>query len=263
MTALASEPDSRRSVMGRLFDILDCFAGREPLQNVASLCEQTGIPQATVHRMLATLMEWGAIEREGRGQYKLGMRMWRLGWGVPEASELRDLARPHLVDLYSVLQAPVARCVRDGSDVRVVDQIAGHAQVHAQVHGPASSRRFPLGASAAGLVLLANLPLADLRRCAEDPAVRLNPELVKSEFVLLQKMAELRKHRLAVTKRRDGAASIAAPVFDGEGTLRFAISAEVPAARVNLPQQCAAVSRAAMAISAELGARARHDASIG
>lgn len=263
MSALLSDSDARRSVMGRLFDILDCFAGRQPVQNVASLCEQTGIPQATVHRMLATLVEWGAIEREGRGQYKLGMRMWRLGWGVPEAGELRDIARPHLVDLYTTLLAPVSRCTVDGTDVRIVDQIAGASLTH----GAASRRRLALGRSAAGLVHLAHLPLSELRPLAQDPAVRLDPELARNEFFLVQKLAEVRKHRLAVIRGADGAVQIAAPVFDGAGTLRFAISATIPAEmspeRRGLARQCAAVSRTALAISEELGARLREHNQIG
>lgn len=47
---------NKRSVLGRAFDILDCFAGDEPEQTIAGVCAQTRLPAATVHRMLAHLV---------------------------------------------------------------------------------------------------------------------------------------------------------------------------------------------------------------
>ena len=51
-----NEEESKRSVLGRAFDILDCFAGGAEL-TVAGICERTGLPPATVHRMLAELVK--------------------------------------------------------------------------------------------------------------------------------------------------------------------------------------------------------------
>ena len=84
-SAAVTTDENRRSVLGRAFDILECFTDAEPEQTIGSLCAATGLPPATVHRMLASLVEWGAVERAARGKYRLGMRLWRLGWGVPGA----------------------------------------------------------------------------------------------------------------------------------------------------------------------------------
>ncbi|CAM5437952.1 hypothetical protein SHIRM173S_00814 [Streptomyces hirsutus] len=61
-------------MLARAFDILGCFTGGEPERSVADICAVTDLPPATVHRMLATLSEHGAIERTGRGRYRLGPR---------------------------------------------------------------------------------------------------------------------------------------------------------------------------------------------
>ena len=103
--ATMESTESRRSVLGRAFDILECFADGEPEQTIGSLCAKTDLPPATVHRMLANLTEWGAVERTSRGRYRLGMRLWRLGWGVPSARNLKDIARPYLVDLHGATGA--------------------------------------------------------------------------------------------------------------------------------------------------------------
>ena len=101
-TATAELFESKRSVLGRAFDILECFAGGEQEQSITALCAHTGLPPATVHWMLANLVEWGAIERAGRGRYRLGRRLWRLGSDVPSSRALKDVARPCLVDLHAM-----------------------------------------------------------------------------------------------------------------------------------------------------------------
>lgn len=242
----------RRSVLGRVFDILDCLSGPEADQSITSLCDQTGLPPATVHRLLATLVEWGAVERSGRGQYRLGMRLWRLGWGVPEAREVRDVARPHMVDLYAATREIVVLGSRDGDDLLLVDQIAGKAAGQAW----RSSRRTPLGSCAAGLIYLAHMDLADLRERLAESSLGLPEPLRREEFRLLQVLGEIRRTGVAST-RVDGQRWLSAPVFNAEGELRSTLSMIVPEARVRTSVHSQLVARAAREVSA--GLRLRRD----
>lgn len=242
----------RRSVLGRAFDLLDCFSGPYPDQSLTSLCEQTGLPAATVHRLLATLVEWGAVERSGRGQYRLGMRLWRLGWGVPEAREVRDVARPHMVDLYAATREIVVLGSRDGNDVLLVDQIAGQAAGSAW----GITRRRPLGCCAPGLLYLAHLGVPALRARLAESTLGLPDALRRDEFRLLQLLAEIRRTGVASTPD-DGRRWISAPVFSAEGQVRSTLSMLVPEQRVRLSVHAQLVARAARDVSAGLRAR-RH-----
>ncbi|MCD4534279.1 IclR family transcriptional regulator [Nocardioides sp. cx-169] len=254
MVAVTPELDAKRSVLGRAFDILDCFVGPEPEQTISTLCDQTGLPPATVHRMLATLSEWGAIERAGRGRYRLGMRLWRLGWGVPGARQVRDVARPYMVDLYSATQEIVVLGSRDGNDVLLVDQIAGRSCGSAWE----STRRFPMGSIAPGLVHLAHMPVPEMRGLVADGHVKLPRALAEKEFLLLQTLAEIRAHGLAVTRGRPGGrAWISAPIYDSGGELRSTLSVVVPEERLALAPVTQLVRQAARAVSHGLGARTR------
>jgi len=249
MTRMVDELEvGRRSVLGRVFDILDCFAGPEPDQSISSLCDQTGLPPATVHRLLATLVEWGAVERSGRGQYRLGMRLWRLGWGVPGAREVRDVARPHMVDLYAATREIVLLGSRDGDDLLLVDQIAGQAQGQAW----RSTRRTPLGTVAPGLIYLAHMRLGELRERLAESSLGLPEALRSDEFRLLQILAEIRTTGVAATRDR-GRRWLSAPIFNAEGELRSTLSMLVPEERLNLSLQSQLVARAARAVSAGLG----------
>lgn len=242
---------SKRSVLGRAFDILDCFAGDEPEQTIAGVCAQTGLPPATVHRMLANLVEWGAVDRCSRGRYRLGRRLWRLGWGVPEVRQLKDVARPFLVDLYSATMAPVALWSREEDDMILSDLIVGQSK---RAWRP--SRRVPLMHNAAGLALVAHghaEGISELvRQGTPDSAL---PE--GSEFVLRQRLGEVRRSGYAVSRgHRPGAPSwVAAPVFDADGSVRAAVSVAVPDQRLNAGAVGRLVIEAAHGVSRGLGHR--------
>jgi len=243
----ALDGDHKRSVLGRAFDILDCFGAETPEQSIAGVCAQTGLPPATVHRMLAHLVEWGAVERASRGRYRLGRRLWRLGWGVPEVRRLRDVARPFLVDLYSATGAPVALWSRERDQAILSDLIAGH-KTSGSWH---PERRVPLTQSAGGLAILAYLPLDELLMTPEVQSRE------KGEFVLRQRLGEVRRTGFAVTRSADGGDGmlVAAPIFDEDGEVRAAVSIRLSPEPLHPAALARVVVEAAVLISRGLGHR--------
>lgn len=242
----------RRSVLGRVFDILDCFGGPDPALSVTAIGDRTGLPAATVHRLLATLVEWGAVERASRGQYRLGKRLWRLGWGVPRAREVHDIARPHMVDLYAATHELVVMASRDGDDLLLIDDVAGSA-VGQELR---VRRRRPLGSCAAGLIYLAHLDLAELRGRLAESTLGLPAPLARDEFRLLQVLGEIRRAGIACTPDR-GHVWLSAPVFNAAGGLLSTLSLVVPEDRAQPAQQLPLLARTAREMSAGLGCR-RH-----
>lgn len=243
------EPEGRRSVLGRVFEILDCFALDEAEQTIGSLCKRTGLPPATVHRLLAHLVEWDAVERTSRGRYRLGMRLWRLGRGVPDARLLRDVARPFMVDLHRAVGELVTLGSRDGDDVILADVIGGLAANS----GPRPQRRMALPDSAPGLVLLAFSPVdslnRDLARILDQRA-----DTPSDDFRLRQTLSEIRRSAVAVSHAPSsgGLAWVAAPIFDCDGAIRSTLAVAVPEPRLNAVPLSHAVASAARAISHEL-----------
>mgnify|MGYP006284464443 CR=1 FL=1 len=230
--------DGKRSVLGRVFDILECFAD-EPEQTISSLCARTDLPPATVHRMLASLTEWGAIERASRGNYRLGMRLWRLGWGVPQARRMRDVARPHLVDLHGMTGEVATVCSRDGNAIIVVDVIAGKA-ASIQWTMP---RTLPFATSASGLVFTAFGP--QIGDGASDG---------RADFALRQELHEIRRQGFAVSMpdRPGDPAWVAAPIMGELGQVRSTIALAVPSERLRPVPMGRVVAEAARAVSASL-----------
>lgn len=246
MTAMADDLlESKRSVLGRVFDILECFTDEAPEQTISSLCARTGLPPATVHRLLATLAEWGAVERASRGRYRLGLRLWRLGWGVPAARVLKDVARPHLVDLHGLTGEIATLCSRDGAQVIVSDVIAGRAAAR-QWQPP---RRSGITCTAAGLAFLAHLPDVEARALVAD--ARPDDGWPRGELAQRQLLDEVRRTGYAVT-RCGGMAWVASPILDETRSVRSVLALVVPEERLNVLGMGRVVSQAARAVGQEL-----------
>lgn len=223
-TTVTTTAAKKRSVVGRVFAILDCFAETEDYVTVASLCDGTGLPPATVHRVLSSLVEWGAVERLERGHYQLGRRLWRLGWGVPGNRVVRDVVRPFMVDLYAKSGAVVVLASRDGDQLLMVDQVA---DLSAGATWP-SSRRVPLGSVAPGLVYLAHLPPEEIRDLRTRGVVRYPDRLAGDEMALRRALTDMRLRGVVVSRGREGRTWVAAPVLDRDGSVRTTLSLVLP-----------------------------------
>ena len=255
MTAATAEfLESKRSVLGRAFDILECFARGENEQSITALCAHTGLPPATVHRMLANLVEWGAIERAGRGRYRLGRRLWRLGNDVPSSRALKDTARPCLVDLHSMTGEIAALASIDGDRMVVADVIAGRNAFRTW----SAPRQIPIARTAPGMVMLAHLPLEQSREFlgVQSAAGQVHQG---SDFQLRQMLGEIRRAGVAIAPH-GGKVWVSAPIFDEVGAIRSTISAVVDDERFNGPGLSRIVRGAARAVSQGLR---EHASSVG
>lgn len=232
--------ENRRSVLGRVFDILECF-GDEPDQTISSLCASTDLPPATVHRLLASLAEWGAVERSGRGQYELGRRLWLLGSGVPQVRRLRDVARPKLVDLHVRTGELATLCFVNNTRLQVADIIGGTA----------ATQQWPLPRHlrAAGLA-----PTLVYHAYSQQDSGRSQPLSLQDRTAL----HEIRRNGFAVSRPATNGSPcwIAAPIFEGSGEVRSVVSLLVPESRLNMMGMGRLVAEIGRSISKGLSADA-------
>ncbi|WP_413251054.1 helix-turn-helix domain-containing protein [Sinomonas flava] len=95
MAGGSNEPG--RTVTSKSLAILFAFeSGRRSL-SLSELAEAAHLPLSTTHRLVAELVEWGALARDPQGRIQLGLRLWELGQNAGRA--LRDTAHPFIQDL--------------------------------------------------------------------------------------------------------------------------------------------------------------------
>ena len=127
MAGHTSQPGA--SVTSRVLALLAAYDEEHRRLTLTELAERAGLPVPTAHRLVGELVAWGALSRDAAGRYVVGRRLWDVGMLAPVQTGLRQLASPHLHDLYGATLATVHLAVRDGTEVLYLDRLRGHTSV--------------------------------------------------------------------------------------------------------------------------------------
>ncbi|WP_219416796.1 IclR family transcriptional regulator [Pseudonocardia nigra] len=246
--------DTARSVLGRALAVLGSFSDERPEQTLGMIAAATGLPSATAHRLVAELVEWGALERPARGRYRIGIRLWQLGALAPVARDLRDTALPFLQDLVAVTGQIVHLVVLDGYEALFVERLTGHAAVRVRSR---VGRALPLHASGPGKVLLAHALAAFVDEVLTQGLPRLATGTITDPGRLTEALAGIRRSGFCLSRDEmtDGASSVAAPITGPSGDVVASLSVVVPSSTENLQLLVPAVRVTAAGVSRALHPR--------
>jgi len=207
--------DSGIGVLDKAVGVLHAVARSEC--GLAELCERTGLPRATAHRLAAGLEFHRLLARDSSGR-------WRLG---PALSELSA----HVNDPLLAAGAAVLPGLREitGESVQLYRREGTTRVCVATLDPPAGLRdtvllgaRLPMTAGSGARVLLAYA----------DPATR--QAVLDSAQFTERSLAEVRRRGWAqsAAEREPGVASVSAPVRDRDGEVIAAVSVSGPIDRM-------------------------------
>ncbi|MEV4313474.1 IclR family transcriptional regulator [Actinocrispum sp. NPDC049592] len=238
-------------MIGRAFRVLDAFSPQRPVLSLSEIARRAGMPLSTVHRLVHELAEWGAVERDDAGAYRIGLRLWELGALAPRGQGLRERALPFLEDLSQITRENVQLAVREATEVVFIERIAGSRAV------PVLTRvggRFALTATGVGLVLLAHAPVAVQEEVLAGPIERYTARTVTDPVRLRRMLADVRARGFSVSDRQVtmDALSVAAPIHDQHGQVVAAVSLVVRYGSAKPEALAAPVRTSARAISRAL-----------
>lgn len=245
-----------RSVTARAFGVLEAFTPAAPALTLSEVARRAGLPLTTTHRLVAELRRAGALERDGDGTYRIGLRLWEIASLAPRGVPLREAALPFLEDLYEVTHENAQLGVREGHDVVYIERIAGRRAVGVltRVGG-----RFPLHASGIGVVLLAHAPEAVQREVLGGALQRFTDYTITDPRRLARVLAQIRRDGVAISDRQvtDDAMSVAAPITDARGEVIAALSVVAKAGDSVAARLAPVVRAAALGTSRTLSSRRR------
>ncbi|MGH3664928.1 MAG: IclR family transcriptional regulator [Egibacteraceae bacterium] len=217
--------------VARALDVLEVLAAADRSMGVSDIAAATGLPAATVHRLLATLIVRGyARQDRGNRRYTLGSRLVRLGASAGDL--LGTWMRPTLLRLVELSGETANLAVLEDRHVVYIAQVPSRHKV--RMFTEVGNRLMP-HTTAVGKVLLAFRP----RAVAEDVLGRngLPPHTPNSITDQRRFLAELdrvvqRGWALDDEEEELGVACLAVPVF-GVGSSLAAMSVSGPASRLN------------------------------
>ncbi len=184
---------------------------------LSELCERTGLPRATAHRLAVGLETHQLLARDHAGVWSLGPGLAKLAAGVPDA--LADAAASVLPRLREVTDESVQVYRRDG-DRRVC--VASAEPLTGLRDTVPVGAALPMSRGSGAKVLAAWADAATQRALLFDATYT------------ERQLAEIRRRGWAqsVAEREPGVASISAPIRDSAGNVVAAISVSGPVDRI-------------------------------
>ena len=220
--------------LARGLSVLSCFDARHPRMTLTEIAAAAGLARPTARRLLLTLAELGYVRAEG-GSFALTPRVLGLGMAYVSALGLWDIARPHMENLVASTKESSSMSQLDGSDIVYVARVAVPKIITLRV---SIGTKFPAVRTSQGKVLLAALDETALRGVLALPSeAGLPPDADDRSMADIRdelRTVRARGWALADEELAPGIRSVAAPVRDGDGSVRAALNVTVHASETTV-----------------------------
>lgn len=226
----AADPKGAVQSVERAFLLLELLAESGGTLSLTELTANSGLPQATIHRVLKTLILHGYVRREGK-TYSLGPNLIFIGRIA--SAMLGAWARPTLMRLAAEIGETANLAALDADDVVYLAQLPSdrhYLRMFTQV-----GRRLAPHATAAGKVLLSGIDDAKVDWIIEYRGLNsVTPRTITDAESLKRQLELVRMQGFAVDdgEHEVGVRCVAVPVPEAPRSL--AISVSGPESRISL-----------------------------
>lgn len=203
----------KRTAARRLMDLLAAFLHGDGALRLTDLSRHADLSLSTTHRLVQELLDWGGIEQERDGKYRLSRKFLDLASRSTLALRLREQALPHLLSLHQRTGLNVQLAVRDGQDALILEALRPHQNWSGESR---IGGRIPLHISSAGLVLLAYSSEAEIEDYLSQPLRKYAENTITAPDDLRVLLGKIRHDKFVVASKflSNDAGSIAAPIFN-------------------------------------------------
>lgn len=207
----------------RTLAMLEAVIADSGSRSVSAIARDIGIPIATAHRQVATLVAEGYLARSGGGRHIAGAKLLGLLHRLDEKQVVTNAAAPPLHELAGRVRAVVQLGTFENEMVTYrIKTGQGAASLFTKV-----DQQLEAYCSGIGKVLLAHLPEDQLRAyLATGPFVPLTRRTITNPEALARELEKVRTEGIAVDDGEitEGMYCIAAPIRMDDGRVIAAIS---------------------------------------
>jgi IclR family pca regulon transcriptional regulator len=209
--------------------LLEAFTYEDFMLSFQEIVLKTGMPKATVFRLLHTLTSTGYLYFDSKlKKYFMSPRIMSLGSVFLSGLKLREVALPYLEELSRLCGQNVNLTILDRAEILYVEHISKRDLLHIDIHVGSRVNAYQ---TACGRAILAHLTPDRLQWVLKE--LLADPLVVKQiggkGEKLLQRLEEVRRQGYALNdgELTKGVRSIAAPIFDGRGCVEGAVNMPV------------------------------------
>jgi DNA-binding IclR family transcriptional regulator len=197
------------SILSKAFDVLRAFGSGNRVMTLSEIARASGLPKSTVHRLIARLVDLGAIEPHRSG-YVVSVQLFSLATSSP-AGGMREAGLFAMAALHRWSGQTVQLAVLRQFDVVLLEQVRAPG---APALPWALGILVPANCLALGKALLSYEYLDDLEAFLPRPMPRLTRQSVTDVEQLIRSLAEARQRGIAhdVEEAQPGLASSAVPI---------------------------------------------------
>jgi IclR family pca regulon transcriptional regulator len=210
-------------------ETLEAFSSNPLGLKLREVTRLTGLPKATAYRLLQTLLHQDYLHYfPNSGMFRLGPKVMSLGFTTLSGFEMAELAKPYLEELSKQVGQNVNLGILDEVEVVYLVRIKVRSILDINL---AVGSRLSAYNSAIGKALLASLGgqklAAIIDQISRDPEVA--REIGPGGNKLKRQLAVVRRQGYALCDGEvfRGLTSIAAPVYDANGSVEAAINVPV------------------------------------
>jgi IclR family acetate operon transcriptional repressor len=230
-------------------------ANDQPLERAA---RAAGLNESTALRYLMSLTKHGFVERnEVTGNFRLGLRLFRLGMLAVDRRDVVNIARPVMAELLEGFQESVNLATRQQNTVVLLSVIDSPNPLR---KGARAGETDSWHATSLGKALLAAMNVDEAQSLlGERPLVGFTPNTMTTVPQLLRDLEAVRARGYAIDDEEsvEGLRCIGAAIHDHDGTPCYALSVSGPKSRMSysrIQEIGSALTRSAAEVSRRLGA---------
>ncbi|WP_269504988.1 IclR family transcriptional regulator [Burkholderia sp. IMCC1007] len=224
-----ADPLFIESVARGLF-VLESFSPTRSVMTLTELHRLTGLPVATVQRVVDTLIACGYIEKDPRLKtFRLSVKTLDLLFRFQMSDHTIKAVWPRLVQLRDECGLRCSFCVLAGSEIVHLLHVQSHP--HSHFRTAFVGRRLPTLSTSGGLAILSTRSDTELDMMLSSIEVKpTTPFTIMDKSMLRERIMTAREKGYAFTDQQSipDEVNIAAPVFDSNGCALGAIVVSAP-----------------------------------
>ena len=203
--------------------LLDILAETSVPLSLAEISTMTGWPKSTVHGLLSTMRESSVVSQDVEGRYMLGIRLFEYGCTLSSSWTIIEQAKPFIQHISYHTGEAVFLSILDRGEVITLDRADNRTGLQATAE---MGCRLPVHCTSQGKLFLAfmsNSEREDILDRTELSAY--TSRTLTTRAALEKEFEQIRRQGYAVEngEYKTGLRSVAAPIRDADGEVRYAI----------------------------------------